>query len=62
MPVRLDKIPKDQLLISMIKENGEKVALDDKSKTLLDVGAANETKIQIKNLGKQIKWEYVFYI
>ena len=56
------KIPKDQIAVSIKLGNGDKKILDDQKVKLCDLGVKYDTEIQVKDLGKQIKWEYVFYI
>lgn len=55
-------VPENQLALSFMNEKHEKVQINDESKTLEQLGIAPLSKINVKDLGKQIKWEHVFYI
>ena len=50
----------------MIASNGDKVSIEaEKSRRIMEcqnLPIAPRSSVQVKNLGKQIKWEYVFYI
>lgn len=35
---------------------------DNDARSLEEAGVTGQMKVRVKNIGKQIKWEYVFYI
>lgn len=59
--INIGKIPVIQQELSQTVE-GKKSAYGDDSMPLRTAKITNETDLNLKNLGPQMKWHYVFYI
>lgn len=49
-------------MITFVDENSNKINLDDDDQPIKYSKLSNGLEISVKNIGKQIKWDYVFYI
>jgi very-long-chain enoyl-CoA reductase len=59
----LDKIPAIQQELSYtIEADGKKASLNDDDMPLKYVKLPKDKVLNLKNLGKQIRWDYVFYV
>lgn len=56
------KIPTDQQLLSYTKVDRSKIILDDEDLPIKFLQLEEGSQIGVKNIGKQIRWDYVFYL
>ena len=56
------KIPTEQQLLSYTKVDRSKIILDDEDLPIKFLQLEEGSEISVKNIGKQIRWDYVFYL